>query len=172
MAIDVEALREHIETDLGDDALGRLLADAEAAIADRAGVAAENTIRIQAGRDRFLILPYAIGGDDAIDSIVEVIDGVDVTLDVSDWKWWGGRTLERLYTGDNARSAWWSEVAITFTPTEDDARRDRVTIDLVRLAVQHNALKSESAGDYRAESADYQKERNRILSELVPLYVA
>jgi hypothetical protein len=55
---------------------------------------------------------------------------------------------------------------ITYTPEGDSDRRKRVGIDLVRLALQYNALESEDPGGYSSTSVDYQKERQRLLSTL------
>jgi hypothetical protein len=169
MTVEVEQLREHIETDLGDGALGRLLADAAAAIEEHTGGSGEQTIRLVGG-DRFLFLPYAIESTDDL-TLVEIYGEIEHAVADDDYAWWGGRQLERLVNGTRGASVWAPIVAATLTPVDHSARVERVTIDLVRLAIQHNALSTERAGDYASSSVDYQRERRKILSELVPRMV-
>ena len=46
------------------------------------------------------------------------------------------------------------------------ARRKRVQLDLVKLAIEYRALKREESGHYEAEFPDYEQERAKILSRL------
>ena len=55
---------------------------------------------------------------------------------------------------------------MVYTPLDETAERTRVVIDLTRLAVQYNAVKSEGVGDYKSASVDYEAEREKILSRL------
>lgn len=172
MTVTADIIHEHIETDLGDDAIDRLIDDAVAAIDERVGTTAEQTVTLRGG-DRYIFLPQPITDAADISEIVERHGASEFTLDTDDWRWIGGRQVERL--GSNDSPTWWGwvsgfacDIVVTYTPRADGDRRDRVTIDLVRLALQHNALGSERAGDYSSSSVEYQRERERIISELVP----
>lgn len=119
-------IREHIETDLGDDALNRFLADAYGAIKKRVGVEGEQTVVIYTrGSDRYLMLPRPINVAADIDSIIERLGATEVTLETTDWRWLGGRTLERL-SGSSEPTLWgWNfsvdedvpfQTVVTYTP--------------------------------------------------------
>lgn len=169
MAIDAAALREHIETDLGDDALDRLIADAYAFCEERAGKQGEQAVVLDGG-ERYLMLPFPISDTGDIE-IVERIGDEETTVDPSDWRWNGGRTLERLNGGD---LVFWGyahpggDVVVTYTPKSDADMRDRVVIDLCKLAIQHTGLHAERAGDYSSTHPEYARERDRIVRQLVP----
>jgi len=173
-------LREHIETDRSDTALERLLQDACDSVTARIGPEGEQEVVLKArGSDQFIFLPRPITVAGDIDSIVERLGNTELTLETTDWRWLGGRRLERVISGTiPAPTVWgWNftsmdgdvefQVVITYTP-KPESRRVRVLIDLVRLALQYTALKSELAGDYSSSSLDYQKEREALISELVP----
>lgn len=170
MTVDAATLREHIETDLGDDALGRLIADAYAFCDLRVGPAGAQSVVIPAG-DRFLMLPRPVASADDV-AIVERFGTEEAALvEGTDWRWLGGRTLERLSGGS---VVFWGyaygagDIVVTYTPKDDEAMRDRVVIDLCKLAIAHNALQQERAGDYAATSKDYAAERERIVRQLLP----
>ncbi len=74
-----------------------------------------------------------------------------------------GRAVEKLGGEFNFR------VQIVYAPKADDARRDRVTIDLCKLALRYNggqASESIGGGDYSQSFVDYQAEREKILLTL------
>ena len=186
MTITHDDLKEHVETDLDDDALDRLITDAQASIDDRIGPEGAQTIVLgNVGGDRYLFLPRPISSSADIASITERWGAVERALASDEWRWLGGRQLERLIgSGSTAGTLWgWWEggsippinagysdvsVVIAFTP-KPDARRDRVVIDLCRLALVYNGLSDERAGEYQTRSReDYQAEREKVLSELMP----
>ena len=72
-----------------------------------------------------------------------------------------GRAIERLDTNFAAR------VKVTYVPITDTIRRDRVVIDLCKLAIQNEGgVSAERSGDYSRSMVSYQEERERILSTL------
>ena len=161
----VDQIRQHVETDLVDDALTRLVDDADAEIIACEGVLAEHTDHqhgCQYKADLWLSRRAS-----EITEVIEEASESETTLAADDYALRpGGLRLSRRSDGTNPRTTWAPIVSVTFTPVSDVERRTRVLIDLVRLAVQFNALRSESAGDYSATSADYEEERRRILSRL------
>jgi hypothetical protein len=178
--VDVATLRTHVETDLLDPAVQRLLDDADAAIVARYGPNTGNiTVDLQGapfgeawpglGIDRLLFPNRAVT---AVVSITEYRvreDPTGVLLDATDYRLlYGGMAIERLTTGPNGRSTWGERVVITYTPDAQTARRILLEIDLVRLAVQYTALRAESIGDWRGEHPDYEAERERMLRRLRP----
>lgn len=179
-------IREHVETDLGDDAIERLIRDAFNAISTRHAVGYVETVAsgaVQASFDwnetafaiieatgELLMLPQTSRLLSTDITISEwVTDDEDFSaLDADDWQQWSARQIRRNFNGTNVPTGngWASPVKVEYGVNAIAA--DRIVIDLVRLAIQHNALSSERAGDYSSSSVEYQRERERILNELVP----
>lgn len=163
----IAELRAHIETDLTDEALGRLLDDAEAEIVSQYGEIATqvDTFEEQCLATAIFLSRKAV----TITTVTEELKGGDeydeTVLSANDYKLrYENRQLERLADGDNPRRTWGDVVTVVYVPEDETSQRIRITIDLVRLAVQYNAAKSESIGDYKITSVDYEKERAEILS--------
>lgn len=80
----------------------------------------------------------------------------------------GGRTLQRLTGGPNARTHWAPLVRVAYTPVGLAAARDEVTIKLIALDLSYRgALRSERAGDYQVTlSGDMAADREAILQTL------
>lgn len=179
-------IREHCETDLGDDAIERLIRDAFTAIAQRHYITfteelasgdiqgswewAETAFAIVDGSGELIILPQS----SRLLATVEAISEWDfdteafVALDADDWQAFSPRQFLRKFNGTNPPDGlgWGGRVQIEYGVNMTLA--ERVVIDLVRLAIQYNALQSERAGDYSSASVGYQREREYILAELVP----
>lgn len=172
--ITVADLREHVETDLPDAALQRIIGDADAAITERFGGHGEGgaTISEEIHPSPLSPLLFPARPVSSVESITEhqgpLFDEETVTvLAADDYRVeLGGRAIRRLSSGTNAATVWGERVELVYTPVVDGWRRARVTVDLCKLTIAYNALKHEGAGDYRADSLDYQRERERILGEL------
>jgi hypothetical protein len=80
----------------------------------------------------------------------------------------GGRTLQRLTGGPNARTHWAPLVKVLYTPVGLVAARAEVTIKLIGLDLSYRgALRSERAGDYQITlSGDMAADREAILRTL------
>lgn len=161
-------IREHVDTDLGDTALDRLLADADAEIVRRYGAHTANQV------ETFTPPPGSttIMLDRPVSAVVSVVeteeDESDTTLAASDYELQSERTLRRKGDGTNPASTWAPIVVVTYTPDSDNARRIGVTIDLVKLAVQYQAAQSVSVGDVSISHVDHARERETILRRLAP----
>lgn len=163
-------LLEHVEADLGNDALQRIIDDADAEIVKRFGAHTANVIDTRPGGGRLIFLDRPVT---AVVSIVEYdgmpFDETEETLVADDYRlWYGGRAIERLASGTNPRTSWGDRVVITVTPEAETARRTRVEIDLCKLAIQYDATKATSIGDHSQTNPDYDVERERILDALSP----
>lgn len=93
----------------------------------------------------------------------------ETVLDAADFRvLHGGRTLQRLTGGPNARTHWAPLVRVAYTPVGLAAARDEVTIKLVALDLSYRgALRSERAGDYQITlSGDMTADREAILQTL------
>ena len=156
-------INEHVEHDLTDEAIQRLIDDAEDDILSRFGPHATQVEDVVGGG----IYVFPRRRISTVTSIVETSNEEDTTLATNDYKIMNnGWQLKRLTNGSNGRNTWAPEVRLTYTPVAEADQRKRVIIDLVRLAVQHNALSREVSGDHESQSVEYQKERERILAGL------
>lgn len=166
----VDELREHVTSALGDDALERLLADAEAAIVQRAGPSGDRT-QIAGGGYRFIALHRPAA---AITSIVERTGTTDTTLATDDYLVRpGGYLLERLTDGTHPRGFNWApRVTVIYAPVDDEATRIAVQIDLVNLDLSYApGLAEQTIGEwterYTNNSAwSNSDEREAILARL------
>lgn len=164
----VAQLRAHVETDLIDDAVQRLIDAAEEEIASKVGPAASAT-EYKEGDSKVIFLMRSAA---SITSITEEVGEDITTLVAADYRLEGGKMLRRLTTGTNPAEVWQGHVTVTYVPTGETTRRLTATIDLVRLAVQYKALSSESVGDYSASMGAYDAEKARILASLRPWSMA
>jgi len=160
-------VREHVETDISDPALSRLINDAEAEIIRRYG---DHTTEIEKifGGGHFIVLSRPA---DTITSITEILWGVfgGTTLDLAadDYQVWPDkRRIERLSDGTNPRPIWGDVIEVDYTPVDESAQRKRVVIDLVKLALEYRGVKSEGIGDYKVTLGEYEDERRKILNRL------
>lgn len=167
--ISTNDLEQHVETDLPPAALKRLIADADALIVEKCGPHAATTETFWTNRvDEYIYPSRRVASVDQIDEL----DGdTETTLANDDYEILdNGIMIRRLNDGTNPSSKWLDRVVVQYTPITQNERRIRVTIDLVRLAIQYNALKAESAGDYDATSVDYEDERMRLVRSLKPVF--
>ena len=161
----VAQIRQHVEADLSDDALTRLLDDADEEIVAWAGEVDEQVDTMRHVELSTVLFLSRRGSE--VTEVIEQIGYDETTLDPDDYRLRnGGTQIERRSDGTNPRSTWGEIVTVTYTPVDRTARRTRVLIDLVKLAVQYSGLKSESVGDYSSSSAEYEAERGKILGRL------
>lgn len=93
----------------------------------------------------------------------------ETELDAADFRiLHGGRTLQRLTGGPNARTHWAPLVRVEYTPIGLAAAREEVTIKLLALDLTYRgAIRSERAGDYQVTlSGDMAADREAILQTL------
>lgn len=167
-------LRTHVETDLPDAAIQRLLDSAEATIVDAAGAPGKRTEHFTAmghphGRDTILTLSLPV---DSIDSVVEresPQNSTSVTLSANDYLVRGRRELIRLTDGDNPRRYWAPDVQVTYMRVADTDARVRAQIDLVKLAIQYAGVESERYGDVQIGHGSLTAGDERVRAALRPV---
>jgi len=165
----IAQLRAHVITDLTDDALQDLLDDAEAAIIERHGELETQTDTFDGEINATaLFLKRKAQSITTVTEEIRTGDDYDETiLDSTDYKLrYDGRVIERLTSGVNSRRTWGDVVTVIYVPVDEEAQRKRMAVDLVKLSLHYNALQSESVGDYKTVSVDYEKSREQILSRL------
>ncbi len=171
MTLSVGELREHVQTDLGDEALQRLLDAAYAAIESRIGAAGSRVELVNGG-----YRTIALGRQtDSVSAVTETIGTTTTTLSTDDYRLRpDGYTLERLSTGTNPRWRWLGLVEVMSVSSNDDALRDSVAIDLCRLALTYNpGLTSQTIGTWTEQYGSNSvwnnaEERDSILARLNP----
>jgi hypothetical protein len=164
MPLTIAIVRTHIETDLTDDAVQRLIDAAEEDLGSEAAV-----IEYSSGLGRKII--FLRRAASVISTVVEHASDGDVTLAASDYRLLDARMLERLSTGTNPSSNWDEKVTVTYVPN-DLNRRTQASLDLVRLSAERRGVGSEGSGDYRFTGLDCEAERKRILAAFFKDWIA
>lgn len=162
-------VQAHVETDLSDAALRRLIRDVEAEIEKRYGELESQIDEVQDARLSTQL--FLRRKAEAITTVTEEVKSggsyETTVLSANDFAVrMNGRAIERLRDGDNPRSTWGDIVTIVYEPVNETDSRVRVAIDLVRLAIRYNALDQEKIGDWSGSSKDYEAEREKILGRL------
>ncbi len=155
-------LREHVETDLTDEALERLVDSADAEIIRAYGPHDGEQSALVAGRGYRIWLPRPA------ESITEIVEwagwetpGDADTVSAATYHLeHGGRTIWRT------DAQFMTNVQVTYTPVADNPRRTAVLIDLVKLEIQYRGLNTERVGSYSVTYMDHDKERQRVLTRL------
>lgn len=161
----VAQAREHVETDLIDSAVQRLIDDADAEIVARYGPHTGAITEIVDGREGLIFVSRPII---SITSITERNGLTDTVLAVSDWRQWYNRALERLDSGVNGAESWGERITIVYTAADEQPQRKRVELDLVKVAIHYEAVRSQAVGDYTEISVDFTGEREQLLGQLGP----
>lgn len=162
----VGQIREHVETDMNDNALQRLIDAEDAEIVRRFGAPTTQTDVLRGGEERLFLSQLA----STITSVTEEVAHTTTVLATDDYEVWWSQELDRLTDGTNGRRTWGERVTVVYVPQTMTAQRVACLTQLVQLAVRYNGVTQESigAGDYSAASADYQKERERLFRKLAP----
>jgi hypothetical protein len=169
MLLTPDQFREHVTTALEDDAIGRLLNAAEAAITEVAGPYGAAVTELVEGRyTRVLLSRPAL----EIVSVRESSRDVDAdysTTATTDYALDGGSIVRRR-TG-----AWNRLVEVTYKPANDAALRMSVQVQLVELALNWQpGLSQNTAGNWTEQfpnADEYEAQRQAILAQLRPSVV-
>lgn len=159
-------IRDFVESGLPETALQQLVYQETLEVERRYGTDAQMTVTTRGNDSRTIRLQRPVL---SVTSIAEYTLDRELisTLTATDYALLdGGRGLERLSGSSWGRLTWAPVVVVVYLPVPEVESRKRVVTDLVRLAVQHNALASEKIGDYQSTSVEYARERERILGML------
>lgn len=165
-------IRDHVETGMPDAALQMLVDEATAEVEARWGNDLSKTIRFEAWGKTKITLPRPaltitsvteLNGQAIFLMTLSAAGNPDYMLSNNGW------TLTRL-TGGTYGWRYFSEfVDVVYVPKPEQALRNRMVIDLVKIELAYNALARETVGDYIAEShgkdhhTAYQSDREQIL---------
>lgn len=171
--ITVTDLLNHVETDIGVEALQRVLDAADADIVAKYGAhTGSRTETYYPGlADERIYTKQVVDTGQAV-TIVETntttYGASTTTLAASDYTI-NRKEIKRQSGGTNSSSYWAPLVTITYTPVSDAARRIMLTVDLVKLALKYEAIQSATMGDSSITFAQYEMERSRLLNRLKTL---
>lgn len=162
-------VRVHVENDLDDTELQRLIDAVEQEIVEKYGPHVTQTDELDECRlsnALFLTRPAStittvteeshVDGD--ITATVLSSDDYDLTND--------GRRIRRLSDGTNPRSTWDDVVIVAYVPTDESSKREGVMVAMLKLDIHFNGLDTEKVGDYSAVQQNYEKNRAVVLHRL------
>jgi hypothetical protein len=159
----VDELRQYIETDLPDQVLAAYSAEADAAIVARYGSHSADITPP--------LIKFMYGGDSVLLHVPEVVSAIHengvLLVAGTDYRKRQDHVYERLPLGH-----FWGEddpdfeVEVRYAPLNDTEARKRILVQLVKLTMDYNGLKTERVGDYGSESLDFEAERRRIFKSL------
>lgn len=162
-------LREHLETDLTDPAVQRIIDADDAEIIRRLGAVATQA-EVRKGGEQYLTLARAAA---SITSIVEryAIAGTgyqDITLATNDYNLLAdGYKIERLFTGTNPNAVFLGIVTVNYVPKDTLAERIALLVRLVTLDITFDGRAAQSIGDVRIQNlADHQAARAALFGAL------
>ena len=159
-------LKTHVETDLDDEALQRIIDAEEMEIIQRFGAHTAQTQDFETEQLTNVIYPTRKVG--TVSSIIERVGDIDTSLDPDDYEVQSsGKRIDRLSTGTNPSRRWGDLVRLAYVPEAEAAKRIMVLIDLCKLSLGYGAVDSENIGDYSASMPDYEEEREKILNRLI-----
>ncbi len=165
----VDEVREHVETDLPDTALTRLVEAADQEIIDRLGALASHTEVLDGEGLHLLVLARRAS---AISSATERIADTDYALAGTDYELLAdGYRVQRKQGLSYPQLAWRGRVTVVYVPiggaAGELAARKLLLVDLVKLAEAYNARGSQSMGDGSSTALDYQKERMALFGPML-----
>ena len=165
----VDEIREHVETDLPDTAMSRLLDNADQEIIDRLGALATHTEVVHGNGLYVLSLARRAA---SITSVAEKIEDTDYVLATSDYELLGdGYTLRRVQGTGYPALYWRGIITIVYVPiggvAGELAARKKLLTDLIRLDTTYSAMQSSDIGDVRHTSLDHGKERDSLFARML-----
>jgi hypothetical protein len=166
MSVTIADVAERVDTDLGDDALQRILDAAETSVERSAGNANAETEQVDASNSAKLTVSRL---STSITSVTERTrhSSDAVTLSANDYRKIGNITFLRLGSGDNPASFWGKEVTVVYVPEVDLQLRDRVTLDLCMMDIELRAFDREKKGsDWEGEQKDHKARRRALLAQI------
>lgn len=160
----VDEVRDHVETSIVDDALERLIDNADQEIIDRLGALASQTEVLEGEGLEFLHLHRRAS---SITSAVERILETNYTLASTDYLLLNdGYRIQRLQGTNFPAVLWNGKVTIVYVPADETVARKKLLVDLVRLDCVYDATKSKGIGDVSVTAVDHAAERVALFAQL------
>ncbi len=161
----IEQVRDQVQTDLTDAALGKVY-DAELRRIVKE-VGAEKAV-VETKRGLGLVELFTRRPIATINSIKERTEqnSDQVTLAADDFRIVGNRQIIRLSTGTNSATFWGIEAVIDYDPVDNIDLRNSTLIELIRIAMDISLKQSEKDGDYSAAYRSPKRAREEALAGL------
>ena len=170
-------VRRHVETEIDDAALQRVIDRLDAELAQRAGPHSGPIVETLAGGWPSVFLRRPIERVTRVREGARLEPGTPALRDGEDYRVWPAQgRIERLspgavlglpVAGDGPRFA--ALVEVSYEPVDDREPRRRVLLELVRLDLAQSGRAAESAGeDYRYQGLDYRAHREALFAEARP----
>lgn len=164
--VTVADVRRKVQTDLDDTDLLDIITDEENEVIRRCGAHGDGVTAVTEvydGRERvnlFLRRPAV-----SVSSVTTAAKGGGTASAVSATSYQVWDNEGRI---EHLGGSWGSGiVTVTYVPVDDQARRRQVIVELVRLAVEQTAMKSESVGgEYSYQAPDWEQQRARLYRRL------
>ncbi len=171
-------VRRHVETDLDDAALQRVIDRLDAELAQRAGPHGGPLVETLAGGWPSVFLRRPIERVTRVREGARIETGTAALRADEDYRVWPAQgRIERLAPGavlggpaiDGGGPRFAPLVEVSYEPVDDREPRRRVLLELVRLDLAQSGRAAESAGeDYRYQGLDYRAHREALLAEARP----
>lgn len=164
--VTVEQVKARIATDLSDVAIHDVIVNEEEEVIRRYGAHGDGVISFTESREPmngnlFLTRPFV-----SITSLTEhqVPGDTGTVLSASAYYAWTAQgRIERLPRG----TAWGQVVTAVYVPVDDSAKRRRVIIELVRVALEQTATQAKSVGgEYSYTAAEFEAKRQDLYRRL------
>lgn len=164
--VSVEQVRQRVQTAASDVTIQDILDTEEAELIRRYGAHGDGSATVTethtpTNGQLFLQRPIA-----TLTSVTEAasLGATGTALTSTQYQLWAkqGR-IERLPRG----VSWGAAVTVVYAPADDRAKRRRVIIELVRLALEQTAMQAESvAGEYSYTAGDFETQRRNLYRSL------
>lgn len=159
-----DEVRDHIETDLVDDALTRVIEAADAEIINKLGAVASQVENLPGGGVELFLARRASAVSEVIERFDLGFGPQETTLEDDDFSLRpDGMRVERLFTGTNPAPYWRGEIKVTSTPDDDSARRKLLLVNLVKLELGYTGHLAVTAGDVRVASLQNYEDAKAVL---------
>ena len=155
-------VREHLETDLSDEALERLVDAADYDIIAVAGPHdGARTVELN-GNSCELLMPWPVFSIASVEESYHFSDYETVSADDYSLAY-NGRVLIH-------KTGWKPRVKVEYTPQATNAKRVTALLQLVALLIEYSPFSNQSDGVYSQSRLTYASERNRMLNSVRQQY--
>lgn len=164
--VTVADVRRKVQTGLDDSDLSDIITDEENEVVRRFGATGDGVTAVTAvydGRDAMNLFLNRPAVSVSSITVADRGGGTASTVATTAYQVWGNEgRIEHLGGG------WGSGiVTVAYVPVDDRARRRAVIVELVRLAIEQTAMRSESVGgEYSYQAPDWEAQRAALYRRL------
>lgn len=166
-----DEVRVLVETGIDDTELQEVIDRVEAEITEEIGAPysdGETITETVEGGSRNIYLKRPITSVTTLTEYSQLSDttGTELTENESFYVWPGQGRIERISTVPGG-VLWSRRVKVVYVPVDQNKKREKAIIDLVRIDLSRTAMLQESVGgEYSFTAGNWEKERRRIMKRL------